>query len=141
MKKQMKMVIASAGLVAMLGVGASAQLGGLLKGGGIALIVSQFGGEINKAINRLTKTPDKTATYATKVVPLISVGKGTEVGAAQIMGPPEAVERVKVVAQIEGDIRQVGVRLRALIPVASKNFTEIKRVPGVGVSGLIDVKL
>lgn len=120
---------------------ATAQLGDILKGGGIALLVSRFGGDINKAINRLTKTPDQTRTYATKVVPIISGGEGTEVGAVQVMGPPSAVKKVQAVAQIEGRFSPLGMRIRALIPVETKSLTNIRRIPGVGISGLIDVKL
>lgn len=120
---------------------AAAQLGDILKGGGIALVVSRFGGDINKTINRLTRTPDQTRTYATKVVPIISGGDGVEVGAAQVMGPPSAVKKVQAVAQLEGKFGPLGIRLRALIPVQTKNLTSIRRIPGVGISGLVDVKI
>lgn len=120
---------------------AVAQLGDILKGGGIALLVSQFGKDINKALNRLTKTPDRTSTYSTKVVPIISGGEGTEVGAVQVMGPPAAVNKVQAVAQLEGKFSPLGMRIRALIPVEAKSITNIRRIPGVGISGLIDVKL
>jgi len=135
-------ILAALALALAVGGGtAAAQLGDILKGGGIALLVSRFGKDINKAINGLTNTPSETSTYSTKVVPIISGGEGTEVGAAQIMGPPSAVRKVQAVAQIEGRFRPAGVRLRALIPVETKSISSIRRVPGVGISGLIDVRL
>ena len=133
-------LVALALLIFASGV-ATAQLGAILKGGGIAFLVKQFGKDINKGINDLTHTQGSTATYATKVVPIISVGSGTEAGACQVMGPPSAVNKVSAVAQVEGNFRALGVRIRALVPVATKNITNIKRIPGVGISGLIDVKL
>ena len=130
------------GALAMtLAVAASAQLGTILKGGGIALLISQFGPEINKAINSVTKTHDDDPEYGTKVVPIISVGTGKEAGAVQIMGPRNAVQQVQACAQVETSFRPLGMRLRGLIPVSSKNTKELRRVPGVGVSGLIDVKI
>ena len=81
------------------------------------------------------------AEYGTKVVPVLSVGTGKEAGAVQIMGPRSAVEKVKAVAQFETNFRPLGMRLRGLVPISSKNLKEIRRVPGVGISGLIDVKI
>lgn len=138
--KRKVMLYALALLIFVSGI-AAAQLGDILKGGGIALLVSRFGGDINKTINRLTKTPDQTRTYATKVVPIISGGDGTEVGAVQVMGPPSAVKRVQAVAQLEGRFGPLGLRVRALIPVQAKDLTNIRRIPGVGISGLIDVRI
>jgi hypothetical protein len=120
---------------------AFAQLGSLLKGGGIAILISQFGPQINKAINAVTKTPNDDPEYGTKVVPIISVGTGKEAGAVQIMGPREAVQKVQAVAQLETNFRPLGMRLRGLVPISTKSVKEIRRVPGVGISGLIDVKI
>ena len=78
-------------LALVLATSATAQLGKVLEGGGIAFVVSKFGSDINKFINRLTKTPDQTSTYATKVVPIISAGNGTEVGAAQVSDLPRLI--------------------------------------------------
>ena len=135
-------VAAAAALAAVVLAGAaSAQLGSLLKGAGIGLIVSQFGGQINKALNGLTRTPNETMDYKTKVVPIVSVGSGKEVGACQVMGPADAVDSVRLVGQLEGKFDPVGLRIKALIPMEAKSFTNIKRVPGVGISGLIDIKI
>lgn len=136
-------IAAAFGLLALLTVtiGAGAQIDKVLKGGGIAFVISKFGPDINKFINGLTGTKKDSDDFATKVVPILSAGSGAYAGAVQVAGPEEAVRQVEAVAQIEGNFRPAGVRARALIPIASKNVTNIKRVQGVGVSGLIDIKL
>jgi hypothetical protein len=69
------------------------------------------------------------------------VGNGKEAGAVQIMGPREADAKVAAVAQLETNFRPLGMRIRGLIPISGKNVKEMRRVPGVGISGLIDVKI
>lgn len=118
-----------------------AQFGSLLKGGGIAFIISQFGPDINKAINAASKTPSNSPDFATKVVPVISVGDGKQAGAVQVMGPRDAVAKVQAVAQFETQFKPAGIRLRGLVPIDSKNVKEIHRIPGVGISGLLDIKI
>ena len=122
-------------------LGSSAQFGSILKGGGIALLISKFGPDINKAIDSLTKTPEDSPDFATKVVPVISVGDGKEAGAVQIMGPRAAVAKVQAVAQFETKFQPLGMRLRGLVPMDSKDIKKIQRVPGVGISGLLDIKI
>lgn len=141
MRKQSQRLVLTAILSSVLAVTAYAQLGSILKGGGIFLLISKFGPEINRAINSVTKTPNDSEEYRTKVVPIISVGTGKEAGACQVMGPPEAVEKVQAVAQFESNFRPLSMRLRGLVPISSRNVKEIRRVPGVGISGLIDVKI
>lgn len=140
----MKQFLRAFGLGVLLTLGCVAgytQLDKILKAGGIALVVDRFGGDMDRAINRLTNTkPDKN--FATKVVPIISAGNGAYIGAAQVMGKPEVVRQVQAVAQIEGDFLGRDVRLRALIPISTKNpQRSINRVEGVGVSGIIDIRL
>ncbi|MCS6924039.1 MAG: hypothetical protein NZM10_06655 [Fimbriimonadales bacterium] len=140
----MKRFLRAFGLGVLLALGCVAgytQLDKILKAGGIALVVDRFGGDMDRALNRLTNTkPDKN--FATKVVPIISAGNGAYIGAAQVMGKPELVRQVQAVAQVEGDFLGRDVRLRALIPISTKNpQRSINRVEGVGVSGIIDIRL
>ncbi|RMG22207.1 MAG: hypothetical protein D6724_10835 [Armatimonadetes bacterium] len=115
-------------------------IGDLLKIGGIALVVDRFGPEIDKAVDDLQGfTPEQAAM--TKVVPIISAGSGTHVGAAQVMGPASEVNKVRAVAQVEGKVFGGVVRIKALIPVSTTSVTNIRRVDGVGVSAIIDVKI
>jgi hypothetical protein len=120
---------------------AAPQLKELLKIAGVGAAVKQFGPDINKAINGLTKHKD-TNTMTTKVVPILSVGVGKgAIGAAQVIGPRSAVSKVQAVAQVEGSLFGE-IRFKALIPISSKEvLKDIKRVDGVGVSGIVDLKL
>ncbi|CCW34983.1 hypothetical protein CTKA_02937 [Chthonomonas calidirosea] len=116
-------------------------LGSLLKAGGVAFVISKFGPQINSAIDHLTRTPQNNPNYATKVVPVISAGDGTEVGGVQVMGPRSAVNKVQAVVQFEGRFSSIGLRIRGLVPVETKSIKNIRRIPGVGISGLLDIKL
>ncbi len=127
-------------LALTLTVTASAQIDKILKGGGVAFVVSKFGPDINKFMNKLTKTTPNE-TFDTKVVPVLSAGTGAYAGAVQVAGPRSAVQKVQAVAQIEGKFGPLGLRIRALIPISTHSISDIRRVPGVGVSGLLDVKL
>lgn len=123
---------------------AGAQLDKILKGGGIAFLITKFGPDINKFVNRLTKTNTEDKEFDTKVVPILSGGTGTYAGAVQVAGPRDSVKSVVAVAQVEGKFAPLGMRVRALIPISDKDVkdvTKLKRVAGVGVSGLLDVKL
>lgn len=133
---------AVAGVCLTLGGIAGAQLGSIIKGGAVAVIVDKFGPQINKAINGLSGVKGSTAA-STRVVPILSVGDGGYMGAVQVSGPSGAVSRVQGVAQVEGRFNVIGgVRIKALIPVSTKTPNKgIKRVNGVGVSAIIDFKL
>ncbi len=123
---------------------AGAQLDKILKGGGIAFLITKFGPDINKFVNRLTKTDTEDKEFDTKVVPILSGGTGAYAGAVQVAGPRDSVKSVVAVAQAEGKFAPLGMRVRALIPISDKDVkdvTKLKRVTGVGVSGLLDVKL
>jgi hypothetical protein len=125
-----------------LGALAQAQLGSILKGGAIGLAVDRFGPQINRGINTLTGNKNLSAGQATKVVPILSIGSGSYAGAVQVSGSQEALDRVKAVAQLEAHENLIGgVRLRALIPIAARSVSNLHRVPGVGVSALVDFKL
>ena len=144
--KQQRRILALLALVSMSTacITAGAQFDKILKGGGIAYLITQFGPEINKFVNKLTKTDTTDKDFDTKVVPILSGGTGTYAGAVQVAGPVDSVKKVVAVAQVEGKFNPLGMRVRALIPIEDKNVkdvTKLKRVTGVGVSGLLDVKL
>jgi hypothetical protein len=125
-------------LIYAAGIASASLVGSLIKIGGVGLLVSKYGGEINKGFNKLAKI-EEGPTVATKVLPVISVGRGTSVGAVQVTGSPQQVEKTQAVIQVEGKI--LGIQIRALIPNDSKNVTKINRVEGVGVSGIVDIKV
>lgn len=150
MKKMKTAALVAAAAMGGMAVGqalpASAQVGDILKGAGIAFVVDRFSGDIDRFVNRITGNNTNNVTESTRVVPILSVGKGTFVGAVQVSGPKRLVDQVKAVAQIEGDTKLAGTQIRAkgLIPVASRsvsNLGSLSRVKGVGVSALIDARL
>ena len=117
-------------------------IGGVLKGAGIVYLVDRFSDQLNDFINKLTINKGVGVADRTKVVPIISIGNGNYAGAAQVSGPASMVDQVNAVAMMEASMSGRTFRIKALIPVSSKNvIKEIKRVSGVGVSAIIDVKL
>ncbi len=117
-------------------------LGGVLTGAGIVFLVDHFSGQLNDFINKLTLNKGVGVQDRTKVVPIISVGSGAYAGAAQVSGPASAVDTVKAVAMVEAGMSGKTFRIKALIPVASKDvIKDLKRVSGVGVSAIVDVRL
>lgn len=140
MKLNWKISIAVA--VAALGtLAVGGQLKSVIKLLGVGVAVDRFGPDINKAVNKVSGYTD-TPAATTKTVPILSVGRGRgAIGAAQVMGPRSKVDEVKAVAQIEGEFLGE-FRIKAMIPVSSKDVVkDIRRVEGVGVSGILDLKL
>ena len=116
-------------------------LGDILKGGGVAVLVSQFSTPLNNFINTLTLKHGAGTDYATKVVPIITVGGGTYVGAAQVTGDQYLIDQTKAVLQVEAAFGGNQFRVKSLIPIDSDNPINFSRVQGVGVSALIDVRI
>ena len=80
----------------------------------------------------------------TKVVPIISGGVGGRkaVGMVQVSGPKQYLDTVKSVAQLEQDLFGKELRIRALIPIDQDTIAkDIKPVPQVGVTGIVDLKI
>jgi hypothetical protein len=124
--------------VFLLSAIAAPQIKQILKVGGVLVVINTFGKEMNRSINKLWGREDNSKVK-TKVVPILTVGKGTAIGAVQVMGPPAQVDKVIGVAQPEVSFQ--GIRLRALIPISDKNTSSIRAVEEVGVSGIVDIKL
>jgi len=118
-------------------------VGDILKVGGVGLLVSKFGKPLNDAVNTLTLNHGAENRDATKVVPILSVGKGGYIGMAQVTGPARRLDKVKAVGQLETDFGALGTkfRIKALVPIASDNLKSFDRVHGVGVSAVIDLKI
>lgn len=123
---------------------AAIRLGGtlksVLKAGGIVVAVRVFGSDINRTINGLLGQRGLAYEGATKVVPIVSVGRGVNVGAAQVQGAKSFVDDVRAVGQAEtrlGDIEgQLLIPLNTLTP--TKGYQKIE---GVGVSTIIDFEV
>ena len=138
-----KVRVVLAGALLFSAGAASAQLGSILKIGGTALIVKQFGGQINSALNSLTgQNKLNDPNTVTKVVAVLSAGSRGAIGIVQVSGPREQVDKVKAVAQLQTQVRALStLQARVLIPIDANNLKSIRRVPGVGVSAIVDIKL
>lgn len=114
---------------------------------GIGAAVKAFAPGLNSFVNKLVQAKDAQTQQSTKVVPILSVRLGVNtpgqaaVGAAQVSGPKASIDKVQAVAVIEGNY-QDSFSVRALVPVDSlEPWKRLVRVPGVGVSAIIDLKL
>jgi hypothetical protein len=138
-------VLASAILLPATAAAIDLDLGEILRKGakivGIKAAVDEFGDEVNDGINKLVDNNDVATDAATKVVAIVSPIGNKHVGAAQVVGPREAVERVGVVVQLETSFMDKLFRAKVLIPVEGRDANDLKRVQGVGVSAVIDIKL
>jgi hypothetical protein len=115
-------------------------LGSVLKAGGIVLAVRLFGSEMNKTINTLLAQRGLSYDGATKVVPIVSVGRGVNVGAAQVQGAKTFVDDVRAVGQAETRLGDLEGRL--LFPLNTSTPTKgYKKIEGVGVSAIIDFRV
>ncbi len=124
---------------------AKAQVGEVLKGAAIGVLVNQFGGQIDRFVNTISGNKPDGLRETTRVVAILTVGEGAYVGAAQITGPKNKVDQVKALARVEGSTR-IGNELRAtaLIPINTARpgkLESLSRVKGVGVSAIIDYRL
>ncbi|MHB9037505.1 MAG: hypothetical protein ACYC64_12635 [Armatimonadota bacterium] len=117
-------------------------LGDIFKVGGVALVVDKFGEQINVFINKLTANKNLGSNEATAVVPILSLGGGGYIGAVQVIGSKANVAKCKAVVQIESNATfGKNIRVKALVPVGSKTTSNIKRIYGVGVSAIIDIRI
>ncbi|MDR1874504.1 MAG: hypothetical protein LBQ90_05775 [Synergistaceae bacterium] len=113
--------------------------GALIVGGGA--IVTAIAGPVNDFINTVTFNSGARLEGTTKVVPIVSMGDGAHIGAAQVGGASKsAVDATQAVAQLETSFK--GIRIKILIPIDSLNpLKQFRRVQGVGVTAIIDVKI
>ena len=140
--KTRKLLIAGGATLLLAAVG-TAQLKQVLKILGVGAVVKQFGGEIDRAFNKLVKR-DVRPGFKTKVVPIISGGLNgrTAIGAAQVSGPTAQVNKVQNVAQLDQDVFGREVKIRAMIPIQGDVITSALRpVDNVGITGIVDLKL
>ena len=136
-------ILLIAGLLSV-GLGVTAvqaiDLGQILKVGGIVWLVSQYGDQIDSFLTQTLDERDAAVRGATKVVPILSLGGGGYVGAAQVVGNPDNVQRVKAVVQVEAKLG--GVRAQVLLPTVTDRVSgNPDRAEGVGVSAVIEFRI
>ena len=118
--------------------------GSILKVGGVGILVDTFASQLNSFINTLMMQHNATPEFATKVVPILTVGvlgNSGYIGAAQVMGPKDLVAKTQAVVQVESGFNGNMFRVKGLIPIDSKIPVKFTRVSGVGVSAIIDVRI
>ncbi|MGQ0550241.1 MAG: hypothetical protein ACT4PY_11310 [Armatimonadota bacterium] len=141
-------MVMTSGLTAGLTVKAYGQdLFSIIKTLGIGYAVRTFAPQINDFINGLLQNRGVAVREMTKVVPILNIGIGINspgsayVGAAQVSGPRSAVERVQAVAQLDADYQQA-FRIKIMVPVDNlQPWVAFRRVNGVGVSAVIDIRI
>lgn len=143
-------LVALAAVLALVGAAPAAHgqdIFGIIKTLGVAYAVRTFAPQINNFINDLLQNRGVGVREQTKVVPVLSIAigvgnpGGAYIGAAQVSGPAAAVARVEAVALLEADF-QTAFRIKAYVPVDNlKPWEAFRRVPGVGVSAIIDLRI
>ncbi|MHB9024619.1 MAG: hypothetical protein ACYC7E_10655 [Armatimonadota bacterium] len=115
-------------------------IGDILVIGGVILVVSTFGDQINNFINNALGQREVELAGASKVVPIFSIGRGVYVGAAQVVGVPSNVRLVQGVAAVElsvGNLSGTG-----LLPITTRRpGRTIDQVGGVGISAIMDFRI
>jgi len=118
-------------------VGTGIKAGDVVRGAGLLVVVKNLGPQINKGLNTITFNKG----YATKVVPMGSVGEKTYLGGAQISAAGTAINSVAAVWQYEDLFSDGRFRVKVLVPTTSSNPLKMKRVNGAGVTAVVDMAL
>jgi hypothetical protein len=112
----------------------------ILKIGGSLLAINQLGPQMNHFINELLGQRKAEAAGQTKIVPIVSVGQGAYIGAAQVVGAAAGINKVQAVAAVEGVMGKASGTM--LVPISTKiPGKSLAKVNGVGVSAVVDLKL
>lgn len=123
-------------------VNADSLLNKVLIGAGGILAVKAIAGPLNSFIDNLMLTNHVANKGKTKVVPIVTLGSATYLGAAQVSGPAYAVDNTQAVGEFAAAWNNNVWQVRALVPVDNINVLKgFKRVYGVGVSAVINARL
>lgn len=106
-------------------------------------IVTAIARPLNGFINSLMDGKGVGNRDATKVVPILTLGSGTYIGAAQVVGSQAAVNHTQAVVSFRGSFAGDAWNASALVPVSSLNVGSgsIARVYDVGVDAVINARL
>lgn len=96
---------------------------------------------VNDFINKVTANKGLPVGATTKVVPILTVGDKAYIGAAQVAGPAALVSKVEAVYQYYAAFENNKYRVMLLFPNSDINPLNFKRVPGVGLTALVDVSI
>ncbi len=124
-------------------VRADSLLNKVLVGGAGILAVKAIAQPLNGFIDDLMLKNGVANKDKTKVVPILTVGSSTYVGAAQVTGPAYAIAQTQAVGEFAGGWNNGVWQVRAIVPINNLNVVAggFKRVYGVGVDAVINAKL
>ena len=115
--------------------------GDILKEKSVTLVLDHFSEKIDEYVNE--NAPLKIEKgCATKIVPVVTIGSKGYIGAAQVSGPKEQVDRCKAALTVEGQLASGAVRIQYLVPIDTNkpaSLDNVHRVRGVGVSARLDL--
>ena len=114
--------------------------GDVIKGAIVLALTAALSDELNGFINTITLNNGVPPQADTKVVPILAMGSGARVGAAQVTGPKDLVRKTKIVVQIETKFTKKNLDVEVFVPSDSMNPLKFNRVEGVGVSALISLR-
>ncbi|MCS6950690.1 MAG: hypothetical protein NZ520_09540, partial [bacterium] len=97
------------------------------------------GNQLNEVINRLSLRKD--AAEFTKVIPMATLGENAYIGGAQVSGAAADVDKVQGVWQYEDLFSNGMFRVKILIPTDDLNPLKLRRVDGVGLTAVIDMRV
>ena len=127
--------------LAGMGLNQLNQWGDQLKEKGTELVLDHFAGTVNDYVNE--QAPLKVeAGYETRIVPVVTIGSKGYIGAAQVSGPKEQVEKCKAALTVEGKLASGAVRIQYLIPIDVNHpvsLDQVHRVQGVGITARLDL--
>ena len=107
----------------------------------MTLALDHFSEKIDDYVNENAPLKIESGS-ATKIVPVVTIGSKGYIGAAQISGPKEQVDKCKAALSVEGQMASGAVRVQYLIPIDTNKPTSldnVHRVQGVGVSARLDL--
>lgn len=123
------------------GVAKLNEWGDMLKEKGVSLVLDHFSEKIDEYVNE--NAPLKIEKgCATKIVPVVTIGSKGYIGAAQVCGPKEQVDKCKAALTVEGQLASGAVRVQYLVPIDTNkpaSLDNVHRVQGVGVSARLDL--
>jgi hypothetical protein len=117
-------------------------LNSVVKGAVGIFAVQAIAGPLDHFINSVMLANNVGNRDKTKVVPIVTVGSATYLGAAQVTGPASAIDQVKAVGEFAAQWNNGVWQVRALVPVDNVDVLHgFKRVYGVGIDAVINAKL
>jgi hypothetical protein len=108
-----------------------------LKAAGVSALVRSMGPELDKFINSILSSKGAQNREATRVVPVITFGDSTAVGAVQITGDKDLIKKVRHVIAYEDKLHSK-YRVKVYIPSSHSNPLKLDRVYGVSVTAIIE---